>query len=264
MSTRRQASCSAATQRRSSCTCGQPRGSADVIGRIPLFDEEGRPEWSEHPELGASADVVAVPVGALLHADPATSDAPPAGLRGDMLLLEASPIVGFLPRGVVDVAQLAEDDRVVVVGFRGEAGDDDSRGQAIEAALVATRDSDRAGLPRFQCAGDTGPGLSGSPVFLLSENRQQGALVGMYGDRTPAGLAEFLDRVAVAKTAIVGTRPARAEVAKEHKPDPHTTVELPLRISGPPLPIDNGDGGLPAGTAAHDSPPLTLTELRVN
>jgi hypothetical protein len=26
--------------------------SEDVVGRIPLFDEDGRPEWSEHPELG--------------------------------------------------------------------------------------------------------------------------------------------------------------------------------------------------------------------
>lgn len=137
-------------------------GSANVVGRIPLFDEEGRPLWSEHPELGASADIVAIPVGALVRRDVETPAMVPPGMRGDMLLLEASPIVGFLPRGVVDLAQLAEDDRVVVVGFRDGGGDDRRSGETV-AGLSSLR-----GIPTvLDSRGSSAPEIL-APGYLVA------------------------------------------------------------------------------------------------
>lgn len=130
----------------------------------------------------------------------------------------------------------------MVVGFRNGVAADEVLSLAVEAVLVATTDADRAGLPRFQCVGDTAPGMSGSPVYLLSDDRERGTLVGMYSGRTPTGHAEFLGRDALAKTALAGVQPTHALLARTHVPDPQLEVVLPHRVSGPPMRISRRPG----------------------
>ena len=117
------------------------------IDSFRLLTDDLDPLWVEHPEYGALADVVALPL--------------PEGFDPAIAVPFTSPAF-----------RIAAPDPVMVVGYPlGLNGGAPGYGVWVQGTIASRYEIDHGGLPRFMIDSRTRSGLSGSPVFFYPNGR---------------------------------------------------------------------------------------------
>ena len=162
-----------------------------TIKTEPLYGEDDKPAWLEHPEYGSKVDVVGLPLRDIANIDLFEySHSGPSGYD-----------VGKLPAPLAWGAS----DFVNVIGFPFGWTGGGSLGIWVQGAVATEPDIDFRGLPRFLIDSRTCEGQSGSPVVIYKRSGWVTTTLHPYMIRNPITLLLGVYSGRLSKDSDLGT-----------------------------------------------------------